>query len=463
MKQLLKKILFITRCTALLLVLAACDDFTEVERPSGQLTRDAVFEDAATAEAALLHIYVRMRDWGMLTGTSQSVTTKLGAYADEFAFYGPAVSSTANFYNNALLPADPVLASWWKEAYNQIYAANAILEGLSASGSIAKEAKDRIAGEALFIRGYLHFQLSLTFGNIPYVTTTDYQANSAIGRSDAAQVISRALEDLQAAVIRVPAEYTDPGRTRPNRFAIQAIMARMYLYQKDWAEASDMASQVINATALYTWVEAIDQVFKKDSPATIWQYYPPLPGRNTNEAASFILLTGPPADVALSASLLNAFEPGDLRKEYWVGSVSDGGQTWYYPYKYKERTSTSSSVEYSVQLRLAELYLIRAEARARQGELVGAKEDLDRIRNRAGLPPSDAVSKDALLEAIYRERRIELFAEAGHRFYDLKRSGRLDEVLGAAKPGWNPEDANLPLPETELLLNPNLAPQNPGY
>jgi len=114
-------------------------------------------------------------------------------------------------------------------------------------------------------------------------------------------------------------------------------------------------------------------------------------------------------------------------------------------------------------LRLSELYLIRAEARAKQGFLSGAQDDLNVIRNLAGLPDTTASSQEELLSAILQERRVEFFTESGHRFLDLKRAGQVTTVLDVVKPGWDVHEALFPLPQNELLLNPNLEPQNAGY
>ena len=114
-------------------------------------------------------------------------------------------------------------------------------------------------------------------------------------------------------------------------------------------------------------------------------------------------------------------------------------------------------------MRLSEQYLIRAEARAQQGDFIGAKDDLNTIRHLAGLGDTTASTQQELLTAILQERRVEFFTEGGHRFFDLKRTYELDSALSALKPGWNSTDALLPFPESELLLNPNLNPQNPGY
>lgn len=112
---------------------------------------------------------------------------------------------------------------------------------------------------------------------------------------------------------------------------------------------------------------------------------------------------------------------------------------------------------------MEEQYLIRAEARAYQVNISGAQEDLNIIRNRAGLSDTSATTQQDLLSAILQERRLELFTEIGHRWFDLKRTGQAGTVLAPLKPAWQERNLLLPIPETELILNPNLQPQNPGY
>ena len=114
-------------------------------------------------------------------------------------------------------------------------------------------------------------------------------------------------------------------------------------------------------------------------------------------------------------------------------------------------------------LRLSEQYLIRAEARAQQGDLIGAKEDLNVVRNTAGLGNTMAITANEIVTAVIAERRFEFFTEMGMRFFDLQRTGNLDSTLSIVKPGWNSTDQYWPIPQSELLINPNLAPQNAGY
>ncbi|WP_394334799.1 RagB/SusD family nutrient uptake outer membrane protein [Niastella vici] len=116
----------------------------------------------------------------------------------------------------------------------------------------------------------------------------------------------------------------------------------------------------------------------------------------------------------------------------------------------------------SIVFRAAEIYLIRAEARAQQNNLTGAAADLNVIRSRAGLPATTATTPTEYLDAIFRERKFELFTEWGHRWFDLIRTGNANTVLGALKPTWRPTAALFPIVTQVLLSNPQLT-QNPGY
>lgn len=440
-----------------------CESFVEVELPSGQLTTGTVFKDRATTDAAVVSMYANLRDAGMLTGNSVSITTKMGAYTDELNYYGISSGTTLNFYNNTLLPTNPQVVTWWRTAYAQIYAANSIIKGVTTSTTLANADKNQFIGEALFVRSLLHFYLMNLYGDVPYVTEIDYQQNSTIGRTSTNLLYSKIIDDLKTSYSLLPEGYLTADRTRPNKAVAMALLSRIYIYSKAWADAANAATALINNTGIYKWESNLSKIFLKESTVTIWQYKPTLEGTNSAEGGSMILLTGPPADVALNPNFVNAFEIGDQRKQTWIGSVSKGASTWYFANKYKIKVKTTASTEYSVLFRLAEQYLIRAEARAQQGDLIGAKEDLNKIRQNAGLGNTIAVSKQEILDAVLQERRFELFTESAHRFFDLKRNGLLDSKLTGVKNGWNSTDNLLPIPESELMLNPNLLPQNLGY
>jgi hypothetical protein len=446
---------------SIIMVLSSCDSFVEVDLPKSQLTNVAVFNDNLTANAALADIYAKLRDGGLLGG-STGISVQLGAFTDEITVSSGSLLSSLIFYNNTLLPSTPSITDYWNSGYNQIYAANSLIEGVDASGALSSENKKLLIGQALFIRGLLHFYLTNLFGDIPYIKDTDYKKNSVVSRIPNEVVYQNIITDLKDAYLLLPESYTSAERITPNKAVCAALLARVYLYNKDYIQAEAQASLLLGQTTQFTLNEPA-KVFLNTSKETIWQFHSGVAGQNTKEAQTFIFLTGPPLNFSLTPSLVNAFSSNDYRKENWIKMVSNGTNTWYHAYKYKEQNNTTPSKEYTIVLRLAEQYLIRAEARAQQDNLTSAKEDLNKIRERAGLGNTPAATKTEILEAILKERQLEYFTEYGHRFFDLKRFDKLDANLAGIKPGWNTTDRLFPIPEKELLVNPNLRPQNLGY
>lgn len=461
--MIVKRIVRTITLFAAALMALCCDDFVDVDQPNSQLTGPVVFEDNATATAAMTDIYSKIRDMGLLTGKSLGISALLGVYTDELVSYQIDNFSTEPFYNNNVLVTNGPVQEIWVRTYNQIYAANAVIEGVSQSGGISQDDKNILIGEALFVRALLHSYLAGIYGGCPYVITTDYATNSTVSRLAPAVVYDLCIIDLEQAAELLPADYVSMERVRPNRFAAMALLARTLLYSERWAEASNMASAVLNESGMYVWETDLNKVFLKESTSIIWQLKAGGGFANSQEAATFIFDAGPPPTVALRSELYDAFEAGDLRREEWIRVISDGNSEWYHAYKYKQGLGTFNPLENSVMLRLAEQFLIRAEARARQGEIIGALEDLNIVRQRAGL--SDLMSNDGtvILEAIIKERRFEFFTEMGMRFFDLQRTNLLDSILAPLKPGWNSTDRYWPVPQSEMLINPNLEPQNPGY
>lgn len=443
--------------------LNSCDSFTETDLPKSQLIKTAVFQDVKTATAALSDCYAQMRDYSMITGNSDGISSLMGNYADELTYYGVSDASLQHFYNHTVLPSNSGVSVLWNSGFNQIYAANAIVEGVENSTAITGDNRNRLKGEALFIRAFIHFYLVNLFGDIPYIATTDYKTNTVVSRQPETVVYDKIIADLLEAKDLLPETYTSAQRIRPNKYTAVALLARVYLYTGKWQLAEVEASAVINKTALYQWQGDLDRVFLKDSPATIWQLHPGVAGLNTIEGRSFIFNSTPPSIEAVSQELLDAFETRDERKNHWLGSISDGTDTYYFPFKYKLDTNSGTSQEYSIIFRLEEQYLIRAEAKAHLNNLAEARDDINKIRQRAGLSNIIVNTSEGLLHAILQERRIELFTEFGHRWFDLKRTGRANAILSTIKPAWKNSDTLLPLPESELLVNSNLQPQNPGY
>jgi len=371
-------------------------------------------------------------------------------------------ATTDPFQKNAITTNNYYLeVGLWKRGYNHIYQANAILKGLSNSPGVSTSVRDQLTGEAKFVRAFCHFYLLNLFGDVPLITSTDYQVNQSVSRTPVADIYQQIITDLKDAQNLMSSSYPSTGKVRPNKYASTAFLARVYLYQKNWAEAEAEASILINS-GTYSLTN-LNAVFLANSNEAIWQLLPVLTNLNTADGITFL----PPSATArpqyiVTDLLLNSFESNDQRKTAWIKTNTVSGQAYNYPYKYKVRISPTI-VECNMVLRLAEQYLIRAEARAQQNNITGAQADLNVIRNRAGLGNTPANDKASLLSAIEQERRIEFFAEWGHRWFDLKRANKIDAVLSVAKPAyWQATDALYPIPLSELQTNPALI-QNPGY
>ena len=453
----------------LLLALAGdgCKKFVQVSPPDTQLETGTIFSSDHTATAAMMGIYSRvMASQGYFLNGGNSVYP--GLSADEFT--GTAGFALADaFTENALLSNNSIITTLYSTAYSIIYNTNSMIENLQASHALTDKVRRQLKGEAMSLRALTFFHLTDLWGAVPLELSTDYTINALAPRSPDTSIYRQVTNDLLAADSLLDSVYaTGAGnvndRTRPNKWAARALLARVWLYQGQWAAAEDAATAVLQS-GKYQLESLLDSIFRTDSREAIWQLQPVSLSMNTAEGSFFV-----PADGAstkplytLTNYLLNAFEPEDQRRSHWVGSKTINGVTYAYPFKYKVRTGIYPYLEYNMVLRLAELYLIRAEARAQQNNLNGAIADLNTIRNRAGLPdlPS-AFSSVQVLAAVMQERRIELMAEWGHRWSDLRRTGQADAVLGVEKPNWNANAALYPIPLSELQRNPTIV-QNPGY
>lgn len=439
----------------------SCEDFVQVDPPRTSLVRETVFASDETALAAIARIYSKMIDTGFASGNNASGTPLMSLSSDELVsvISAPNALELQQFGQNELLPSSVIIASFWRDLYQYIYYANSIIEGLSTSNHVTEKVKEQILGEAFFIRAFSHFYLVNLFGDVPIVLTTDYQKNAIIERMPVSEVYEQIIEDLIICQSKLLPDYSfsKGERVRPNKWAATALLARVYLFIGDWTNAETQASSIIEQSNLYSLPTDVNKVFLANSSESIWQL---LGIQNTNEAATFIF-SGNPKIVSLRPEFVNSFEAGDKRSA-WVGTTTDGSTSYYYPYKYKVVGVTTPIQEYSMVLRLSEQYLIRGEARAQLGDLVGARNDINVMRNRAGLPNALANDEGSILSAIEQERKAELFAEWGHRWLDLKRWNKADGVLKVIKPLWQVTDALYPIPVTQLKNDPSF-PQNFGY
>ena len=445
-----------------IIALSSCKKFLAIDLPKDQITSQAVFDSPANTLAAVNGMYTfALQPANMLTYQGDFL---LGITADE-SRYG--LDYYDEFMNNNISATNNDLANIWSTFYQVIYQANGIIEKVPGS-PVADNLKAQYIAEAKIFRAFGHLYLTSYFGDVPLIQTTDVTVTAKAPRTPKAQVLAAITADLKDAEAVLA-----PGTIRNGRFnkwMATALLARAYLYQKDWVNAEAKASTIIADSTDFILVKDLNKVFLRGSKEAIWQVSSA--GTVNNNYTYMANTYVPTANTSLGVTtqlrpeLLNAFEAGDNRKTAWVGSTTISGTSFSYNYKYKN-TSTptnSANIEDYVLLRLAEQYLIRAEARAQQGNLQGAINDINAIRARAGLTGiPNSTPQSAVLLAIEQERRVELFGEGyGHRWIDLVRTGRIDAVMSAEKPTtWKSIYSLFPIPQTQLANNPALTP-NPS-
>lgn len=462
----------------LALNVSSCKKFIEVDAPASSLNAGNVYTSDASSSAVLTGIYANISNLnGGLNGDHiTAISLYAGVSADELTLFNLSDQQLPIYYRNDLNSQSAT--KFWSSTYNIIFVANAAIEGLSSSQETTPAVKQHLLGEAKFIRAFCYFYLVNLFGDVPLVRSTDWKINAQLPRTPKSEVYQQIIADLKEAQGLLSSNYlsaniisTTTERVRPTKWAAAALLARAYLYTGDYLNAEAQASAVISNATLYN-LSSLSNAFLKNSTETIWSLQPVRTGTqsNTGEGGIFVLpATGPNTSsypVYLSNNIVNSFEVTDQRKTTWIKTVTVGNSTYNYPYKYKIGRVNTTTQEYIMMLRLSEQYLIRAEARAQQNNISGAQADLNAIRARAGLLNTVAADKTSLLTAILHERRVELFTEWGHRWFDLKRTNTIDAVMIVVAPQkggtWSPFKALYPIPQSEIQKDPKLS-QNAGY
>ncbi|HEX6427607.1 MAG TPA: RagB/SusD family nutrient uptake outer membrane protein [Niastella sp.] len=461
-----------------------CKKLVDPNAPTEKIGIEDVYTNDKTAASVLTR----------LLGEMSRVSEGLNGYpmllaisADDLKVAAWIDAGTERIYFNSLR-SDPT--EWWSKLYNYIYTANDAMEQLPPSTGVSEQVKNLLLGEARFVRAYSYFYLVNTYGGVPLVLTTDYRQTSELGRTDTAAIYNQIITDLTVAKELLSKDYlgsnmlptTSGDRLRPVKATAAGLLARVYLYTKEYAKAEAEASEVIANTATYGLVDP-NLVFRKNSKETIWQLPVVQPGSQTLDGMTYILRKLSPSDpqgptysqpYLASDFLLNTFETGDLRKTKWIGDSAG----YKFINKYKEWDASKPIIEATMMMRLGEQYLIRAEARVNQEKIADGIADLNVLRQRArGTNPGDlpalstGLSKANALLAVEHERQVELFTEWGHRWFDLKRTGRMDAVMSMATAvkssnlnKWESFRSLWPIPAGEILNSPGLTGhQNQGY
>jgi len=482
-------------CIVLLsIITSGCSKYVEVDPPITRVQADVVFSTNEGAISMVTGIYARIAGESPINSGIAPLSVYLGLSADEFSILQEQnVTSLSMYYANQLATAPSLgFRDFWSGFYSPyVTLINTAITGLvnattfesnNSKSTLNESVRKQLLGEMYFMRAFCYFYLVQLYGDVPLLLTNDYVINSTIGRTSKEVVNQQIVKDLQTAKANLVSTYIDADiatvgndkpRVRPIRGAAEALLARVFLYNKDYKGAEEQSSALVQNVTLYG-LNNLSSVFYKNSSEAIWQLQPVVNGINTWEAWVFKLpATGPTGSsgnypVFLNPQLLADFESGDQRRVEWIDSVKvSQGAVYYYPVKYKSAMYGADVTEYSTPLRLAEQYLICAEARAHLGNLSGGDSMLNAVRVRAGLAPVTSANQEQLINAVLRERRVELFTEWGHRWLDLKRTGLIDKIMEVATPlkggqSWQSYQQLFPIPSIEFQRNKMLV-QNLGY
>lgn len=489
------------------LVLASCGkDFLELE-PRGTSLETNFYKTEDELFQALVATYDVLQ-WGGTDGWTMKMGL-LNTASDDCYAGGSDASDQPSWVAYDKFTLDPFIgpqSGLWKKGYTGIYRANLLLEKLDQADGISDEFKARTAAEAKFLRAFYYFDLVRFFGNIPLITkvlSADEIYNQV--QTNAAAVYDQIEQDLNDArnTFELPETVSASELGRITKGAVTALLGKVILYQNDnsrMLEAAQLFEDVINS-GHYALEPNYGDIFKpgnefgQESVFEInysgnqrggWDNFGN--GTEGNYNVQFFGIrdyVGPlyavgygfcPVTEKLAQAMQNdprfihtIVDGGALRNQ--GASYSEGYQnTNYFIKKYAPLQADRAldgepalNWKYNIrEIRLADVYLMAAEAYARAGgNDAKAITNLNKVRLRVSLQPAGGLTGQALLDFIYRERRFELATE-GHRFFDLVRTGRATTELGDQ--GFTAgKNEILPIPQTEIDITEGNLKQNPSY
>ncbi len=438
--------------TAIIFTANGCKKYVEIPPPTDKITSGTVFTDASSIASAMSGLYnfcfisgdagnsfaTATPEWWLADATDDAITTD---------------PDFLPFYTNVYALNDAHIGGMYGSSYISIGNINTFIAGVSGSTVISESQKTHYIVQAKIMRAYYYFILTNLYGDVPLVVNNDFETNAFLPRAPRASVDSLILSDLISARDALTA--TEGDNYTFNQNTANALLARMYGYMKNWSAEEVAANAVINSSR-YSLAPQPANVFDRDNAEAIYQV------PNTGTWYDGLVPTtyiGYGIITSMTSSLVNNFEAGDLRASQWI--FFDGAN--YQFNKYFAYTYTAPPQE-QVLIRLADVILLRAEARAEQNELTDAIDDINMIRERAGLKDlPNTLNQQQTIQAMMTERRNEFFGEDITRWFDLSRWGLLQSTMSTAKPTTWTLKANLfPITLDQLKLNPNLT-QNPGY
>lgn len=448
----------IVRILFLILVSSSCSHILEPE-PIDLLTDDVVLNEPKDVPKAEIGLYSAFRP--IIPGVVIA-----GDATSDMLIHNGTFTQYRELSTKEITSANASVTALWGSIYNTIYIANFILERLPTVDGVKTADRNRVLGAAHFLRGYAYFIALNTYGGVPKVLTTSIETNRNIPRASRDEILSLIEDDYAEALDLLPQVPVNVAYA--GQFTVKAALARLNLYLENWAEAEGLATEVIKSK-LYSLDTAFSAVVVKDFPAeAIFEVGYTLfddPGTNNNIGLNNLFVGR--REIIPSNQTVVALASTESGDRFSTISFNDnnlqGSDNGWSVAKYGTADQDNNNV---TVFRLAEMYLIRGEARAQQGNVTGpgsAQEDINVLRDRANAPLIGGTSQSQMLLLIEKERVYELAYE-GHRWYDLVRTGRANDVMSAFSPNWNDTEELWPIPQRELLNNPALAgQQNPGY
>jgi hypothetical protein len=428
--------------------LAACN-ILDVE-PQNSIPADAAFKDKEGIKKGILGAYTPFQ-YLSYYGRNYLIFSDLGADNLDQPVDGTSVDYR-QIDNNNILPENGGIEGIWGSAYEGINIANNVLSKVPGMSDMTLEEKNAALAELYFIRALNHFNLLNCFGAIPVkITPTAGTAGVDAPREPVNVVYDQIIDDLLFAELHLNASTS--VKVRASKYAATALLARVYLYKGDYALAIDKATAVIDDGG-YQLLDGYSDIFTDGSAESIFEIDFTELSRNRIAEYNFPKTLNGRREVEPSPGIVNGYEIDDLRYE---ASLAFAGALPY-AIKYDDLAKGADNV---IVLRLAEMYLIRAEAEARlEGNVNDIQDDINEIRSRADLPETTTTSYVDLLLEVEQERRVE-FAFEGHRWFDLVRTGRATTLLPNVT---NNNKTRFPIPLSEIQTNksPEMT-QNPGY
>ena len=445
----MKKIQYIL-LTALSLSTVSCSDFLD-QKPDNYISDAAVIKTLSSAKAALNGAYHDLASTSYYGGVYFDAGVNLAA--DNVTWTG-SLNYYYDFDTHQYSAENQLLSYAWYAIYATVNQTNQVIDKVTVLNDGSESERRRIIAEATVIRSLAFFDLARTWGNIPVVK----QATSSPTQFDGVKQ-TKAKDVYQLVVDDVLAIYNDlsesSDRVHVTRSAADAFLARVYLYLEQWDKAEQYASKVID-NGNYALGTIQDLIDNKETAESIWELA--YSSSFTNQQSTYWRSPdqggrhewGPSKELV---QLLADPTVGGDRKAFYQDFSSAQVPDYFVGTLYHRSTLDDDVIIF----RLAEQYLIRAEARANQQNVSGALSDLNIIRRRANVSEIvDVASTQELLNLIADERRVELALEP-HRWFDLIRTGKAESVLGIKT-----YQTIFPIPYNDIQADKDLV-QNDNY